>query len=228
MTENSADYPRFFGRRKGRPLSQNMHRLLDEVLPDVVIPADNDTLKLDDDTADTPLILEIGFGGGEHLAQLAAGQPESQFIGAEPFINGVVSLLRQIEDDQLQNIRIWPDDVRLLLARIPDNSLSGVYVMFPDPWPKFRHAGRRIINQDMLTRLSAKIRPQGFLRMASDHPVAKTWLLAEAIRHPDFIWTAKTAQDWRKRPEGWPETRYMAKGYREGRYPAWYDFRRMH
>ena len=155
-----------------------------------------------------------------------AGQRADLFIGAEPFINGVVSLLRHIEEQKLNNICIWPDDVRLILDKLPARSLSAVYVMFPDPWPKARHAGRRILNQEMLDRLADLLQPKGQLRMASDHPVAKSWLLAEAMRHPDFEWCARSAADWRERPSGWPQTRYMRKGVTEGRLPSWFEFQR--
>lgn len=230
MAASAIEKIRFYGRRKGRPLSQNMQRLLDEVLPDNLLPEDMDESWLSKrrtrQDKDSALILEIGFGGGEHLASLAAGQRADLFIGAEPFINGVVSLLRHIEEQKLNNICIWPDDVRLILDKLPARSLSAVYVMFPDPWPKARHAGRRILNQEMLYRLADLLQPKGQLRMASDHPVAKSWLLAEAMRHPDFEWCARSAADWRERPSGWPQTRYMRKGVTEGRLPSWFEFQR--
>ena len=230
MAASAIEKIRFYGRRKGRPLSQNMQRLLDEVFPDNLLPKDMDESWLSKRRArrgkDSALILEIGFGGGEHLASLAAGQRGDLFIGAEPFINGVVSLLRHIEEQKLNNICIWPDDVRLILDKLPAHSLSAVYVMFPDPWPKARHAGRRILNQEMLDRLADLLQPKGQLRMASDHAVAKSWLLAEAMRHPDFEWCARSAADWRERPSGWPQTRYMRKGVTEGRLPSWFEFQR--
>jgi tRNA (guanine-N7-)-methyltransferase len=138
----------------------------------------------------------------------------------------VVSLLRHIENEGLKNICIWPDDVRLILDQLPEQSLSCVYVMFPDPWPKARHAGRRILNPEMLNCLAGLLRPKGLLRMASDHPIAKSWLLAEAVRHPSFEWQARCAEDWRARPQGWPQTRYMRKGLSEGRLPSWFEFER--
>ena len=228
-----AEKLRFYGRRKGRPLSQNMQRLLDSRLPKVEIPQHLDRKWLEQrlvlhESTKTPtdLVLEIGFGGGEHLAAIAAAEPAKLFIGAEPFINGVASLLRHIENEGLENICIWPDDVRLILDKLPKQSLSCVYVMFPDPWPKARHAKRRILNLDMLNRLAGLLRPKGLLRMASDHPIAKSWLLAEVVRHQSFEWRARCAEDWRARPEGWPQTRYMQKGLSEGRLPSWFEFER--
>ena len=222
--------PRFYGRRKGRPLSPAMQSRLDKMLPKLILPAGSYTKESlaasFTATTLTSLSLEIGFGGGEHLATLAKARPDTAFIGAEPYVNGVVSLLRHIEEQNLQNIRIWPDDVRLMLCNLPQASLSSVYVMFPDPWPKARHADRRIFNPAMLERLAFCLKPGGHLRFASDHPVAKSWLLAETLRHTEFSWTALSAKDWRERPADWPQTRYMAKGTREGRASSWFDFKR--
>ena len=220
----------FYGRRKGRPLSPRMLRLLHEELPKLHLDKhflSSSSLVNQFEHEPQKLFLEIGFGGGEHLVKLAQSDKNAGFVGAEPFINGVASLLRQIEEKGLTNIRIWADDVRPLLDVMEKGCLDGVYVMFPDPWPKRRHAHRRIITQKMLDEFARLIPSGGFLRMASDHPVAKTWLLAEAVRHPVFEWCAKTASDWRQRPEQWPETRYMAKGTREGRVSSWFDFMRL-
>lgn len=214
----------FYGRRKGRPLRPQMQTLFDESLPQIQVPQDIDTLDGLFEDAPKDVFLEIGFGGGEHLASIAEAAPEAGFIGAEPFVNGVASLLRHIEERAIGNIRIWPDDVRLILDRMPKNCLAGAYIMFPDPWPKKRHAGRRILQQSMRDRLARLIRPGGHLRMASDHPIAKTWLLAEAMADDRFEWLAQSAKDWQQRPEGWPETRYMAKGVDEGRASSWFDF----
>ena len=221
---------RFYGRRKGRPLSAAMQSRLDELLPKLVLPVGQHTMEslamCFATPLNTPLSLEIGFGGGEHLSALAKANPNAAFIGAEPFINGIVSLLRHIEEQNLVNIRIWPDDVRLMLGNLPEASLTSVYVMFPDPWPKARHASRRIFNPSMLNRLAFCLKPGGHLRFASDHPVAKSWLLCEALHHPAFSWTAHSAKDWREHPSDWPQTRYMEKGLREGRASSWFDFKR--
>jgi len=216
--------PKFYGRRKGRPLRASMQTLLDARLPALTFDPASTLDRQFGRSADS--FLEIGFGGGEHLAGLAAVAPENNFIGAEPFVNGVASLLRHIEADQLTNIRIWPDDVRLILPALPDRILAGAYIMFPDPWPKRRHAARRILQPEMLDHLARLIRPGGMLVMASDDPTAKGWLLAMAMAHPAFDWTAKRPEDWRQRPAFLPETRYMKKGDRAGRRSSWFLFRR--
>lgn len=222
--------PQFFGRRKGRPLRNQLKTLMQTKLSEVRFPEPKPgPIDISGLFPHMPkdIYLEIGFGGGEHLASLASSQPEAGFIGAEPFVNGVASLLRHIEARGIENIRIWPDDVRLILPSMADGCLAGAYVMFPDPWPKRRHASRRILNQTMLDALAKLIRPGGHLRMASDHPEAKIWLLAEAMAHDAFVWQASSPSDWQTRPDDWPQTRYMAKGDREGRPSSWFDFVRI-
>ena len=214
--------PRFYGRRKGRPLRQLMKRRLDEALPGLAFdPSVASNIQFG---RRSDCYLEIGFGGGEHLAGLAAAMPDCDFIGAEPYINGVASLLRHIEKQQLSNVLIWPDDVRLILPTIDTASLAGAFIMFPDPWPKKRHAARRILQPAILDQLAKVIRPGGKLVLASDDPTAKNWLLQTAIAHFGFIWTARRPADWRQRPADWPETRYMKKADRAERKSSWFQF----
>jgi tRNA (guanine-N7-)-methyltransferase len=216
--------PRFYGRRKGRPLRASMKRLLDEALPQFAF---DPALAIDDQFGRKAYrYLEIGFGGGEHLAGLAAAMPDCDFIGAEPFINGVASLLRHIDERQLGNVRIWPDDVRLIMPSLGSASLAGAFIMFPDPWPKKRHAARRILQTALLDQLAVMIRPGGRLVLASDDPTAKSWLLQAATAHVDFMWTARSPQDWRQRPAELPETRYMKKADRAERQSSWFLFQR--
>jgi tRNA (guanine-N7-)-methyltransferase len=223
MTDHEAG-PRFYGRRKGRPLRAGMQTLLADMLPPLRFDITRPLATQFDKNAD--LALEIGFGGGEHLAGLAAAMPDINFIGAEPFVNGVASLLRHISTGNLRNIRIWDDDVRLMLSALPVASLRSVFIMFPDPWPKKRHAGRRILQPEMMQQLAQLIRPGGQLVLASDDPTAKGWLLQNAIAHPAFCWTARCPADWRQRPPHLPETRYMKKAERAARQPAWFVFER--
>lgn len=220
------DYgPHFYGRRKGRKLRTTMQGLLDEQLPKLRYdPADSPAAQFGNRPAD--IFLEIGFGGGENLAAVAAARPDAGFIGAEPFVNGVASLLRHIEDRDLSNIRIWDDDVRLIFGGMAAASLAGAYVLFPDPWPKRRHAARRILAPAVLDELARLIRPAGRLVLASDHPVAKSWLLQSASSHPAFRWTARRPVDWRECPQGLVPTRYMMKAERESRTPNWFLFER--
>ena len=224
-----AERLQFYGRRKGRPLRRTMREMLETRLPALRFdPGRPAAIQFADMAGETPqdLFLEIGFGGGENLAAIAAARPEAGFIGAEPFINGVASLVRHVEQAGLANVRIWDDDVRLILDGMANATLAGAYVLFPDPWPKRRHAARRILQPLVLDALARLIRPGGSLVLASDHPAAKSWLLQAACTHPDFTWTARRPQDWRTRPDDLVPTRYMQKAEREDRVPNWFLFRR--
>jgi len=228
MKTSEPTSPRFYGRRKGRPLRRGMQALLSEMLPalrfDATRPLATQFGQASGRQAD--LALEIGFGGGEHLAGLAEANPAVNFIGAEPFVNGVASLLRHIQTGALSNIRIWDDDVRLILPALPDAGLSQVFIMFPDPWPKKRHAARRILQPERMDVLAQLIRPGGQLVLASDDPTAKGWLLQTAMSHRQFYWTARRPADWRQRPPHLPATRYMTKAEQASRQPSWFIFER--
>ena len=172
------------------------------------------------------LWLEIGFGGGEHLAALAAAHPDVGFLGVEPFINGVAKLLRAVEAGPLANVRILKDDARLLLEVLPAASLERAYVLFPDPWPKLRHHKRRIVNGRTLADLARVVRPGGELRLATDDADYARWMLAAVLAEPRFVWTAERARDWREPPPDWAPTRYEGKARRAGRPPVFLTMRR--
>ena len=167
------------------------------------------------------LWLEIGFGGGEHLAAQAATHRDIGFLGVEPFVNGVAKLLRTAETLNLANVRILVDDARLLLDALPESSLERAFILFPDPWPKARHHKRRIVNPRTLAALARCVRAGGELRLATDDPDYARWMLAAALAEPRWTWTAERASDWREPPPDWTPTRYEAKARAAGRRPVW-------
>ena len=219
---------RFYGRRHGRRLRAGREHLLQELLPKLQIELPKGLLSLPDlFPADRAAYwLEIGFGGGEHLAAQAAAYPDVGLIGAEPFINGIVSLLRQVERRQLPNVRVLGDDVRPLLARLTPASLARVFILFPDPWPKTRHHNRRLINAATLNHLHRILCAQGELRIASDHQGYLAWILRHVLDHGGFQWMAARADDWRQRPEDWPATRYEGKARAKGDAPVFLRFQK--
>jgi len=164
--------------------------------------------------------LEIGFGGGEHLAAQAEAHPAIGLIGCEPFVNGIVSALGHVARRGLANVRLWPDDARLLLDRLPAGSLDRIFVLFPDPWPKARHHKRRLIAPATLDRLAEIMADRAELRLATDDASYLAWMLEHVTAHPAFAWTARRPADWRERPPDWPATRYEAKARKAGRAPA--------
>jgi len=157
------------------------------------------------------LVLEIGFGGGEHLVAQATAHPDQRFIGVEPFLNGVASCLRHIEESGAQNIRLHQGDARDVIARLPDASLDRVYILFPDPWPKLRHHKRRLIQPEFLHKLARVMKPGAELRFATDWANYAAWTLEHITRDARFAWTAERAEDWRNAWPGHVTTRYEAK-----------------
>lgn len=172
------------------------------------------------------MVLEIGFGGGEHLAAQAAAHPEQRFIGVEPFLNGVASCLRHIEESGVTNIRLHHGDARDLIARLPDASLDLVYILFPDPWPKARHHKRRLIQREFLDELARVMKPGAEVRFATDWANYAAWTLEHFTRDARFAWTAERAEDWRIPWPGHVTTRYEAKKLGDCA-PIWLRFRRV-
>ena len=175
-----------------------------------------------------PLHFEIGFGGGEHMAWRAAHLPDHGFIGAEPFLNGVAQALVHVRDDWLDNVRIHHGDALNVLERIPDGTLDTLYLLHPDPWPKAKHAKRRMMNDGPVRMFAAKLRRGGEFRFGTDHAVYLRHALMVMQRFTgEFEWLAEGPADWQQRPDDWPETRYEAKARETYGHEVWYfRFRR--
>lgn len=212
---------RLYGRAKGHKLRAGQQALVDDALPQVAVPdGPLDAKMLFGDNR--PLHFEIGFGGGEHLAYQAARHPDAGFIGCEPFVNGVVSALMHMRDDSLSNIRLHMGDALDALGRLPDASLDRAYLLHPDPWPKARHAKRRMMNPGPLNMIAAKLKPGGEFRFGTDHPIYCRWAMMQMNQRQDFIWQAQTASDMLIRPDDWPETRYERKARTVFGHDVWY------
>jgi tRNA (guanine-N7-)-methyltransferase len=215
-----ASIRRLYGRRQGHKLRAGQQDLVDALLPEVAVPEGPlDAERLFGDAR--PLQVEIGFGSGEHLAAQAAAAPGAGFIGCEPFLNGVVGALAHIRDGSLRNVRLHMGDALEVLERLPDASLERVYLLHPDPWPKARHAKRRMVNRGPLDVIAAKLKPGGKFRLGTDDPTYCRWALMVMNGRRDFVWQARTAADFLVRPADWPETRYERKARRHG-HEVWY------
>jgi tRNA (guanine-N7-)-methyltransferase len=177
-------------------------------------------------TARSAIWLEIGFGGGEHVAQLAEQHPQTGFIGCEVFENGIVKLLAQIERRRLDNIRIFADNARLIMAALPPSSVDRVFILFPDPWPKRRQHKRRIVSCATLDELAEIMTDGAELRLVTDERDYLCWILERVTAHPAFEWLARRPGDWRDRPPDWPPSRYDEKARAAGRRPAFLRVRR--
>jgi tRNA (guanine-N7-)-methyltransferase len=168
--------------------------------------------------------LEIGFGGGEHLLSEAARYPDTGFIGVEPFVNGMAKLMLALGEKPMPNIRVHDDDATQLLDWLPAASLSGIDLLYPDPWPKKRHWKRRFVGQANLARFARVLKSGGRFRFASDIDTYVNWTLLHCRAHGAFEWQATWSGDWHEAYEGWPGTRYESKAVREGRRPAYLTF----
>jgi tRNA (guanine-N7-)-methyltransferase len=175
-----------YGRRRGRRLRVGQQELLEELLPKLRIALPEAGEPFGADALFGPEIrdlwLEIGFGGGEHLAWQAARHPEIGFIGAEFFLNGIASLLGHLARGGIGNVRIHPEDARPLLHALPDRSIGRAFLLFPDPWPKARHARRRFVGPENLAELARILKPGAELRIASDDPGYVAWALEHLTR----------------------------------------------
>jgi len=218
---------RLYGRSSGHKLRAGQQQLIDQLLPQVGVPVDGPITARTLFGDDRPLHFEIGFGSGEHLAHRADLLPNHGFVGAEPFLNGVATALGHVRDGPLGNVRLHMGDALELLVRVPDESLFMLYLLHPDPWPKARHAKRRMVGDGPVKLFADKLRPGAELRIATDHPVYLDWTLMVMQRHLErFEWLAEQPSDFLDPPSGWTETRYGAKSRREGRRPYYLRFRR--
>lgn len=227
-----APWRNFYGRVRGKTLRPKQEEYLQEDL-DRLSPGpvdweqnpDRVPLDLDALFGGAPVWLEIGFGGGEHMVHQAAQYPGVGIIGAEPFMNAVAMLLGKIRAAGVQNLRVYPGDVRNLFDVLPDRSVSKAFLLYPDPWPKKKHHRRRFVTAEHLQPLHRVLKPGAEFRVATDIPDYVRQTLLE-VPKAGFEWLAEGPSDWRAPWADWHSTRYEQKALREGRVPHYLTFRR--
>jgi tRNA (guanine-N7-)-methyltransferase len=223
------DRPRriLYGRRQGRPLRPGRRLLIEQALPGlrIALAPGLDPKRLFE-PAPAAVWLELGFGGGEHLAELAKRHPSIGLIGAEPFLAGVARLLALIEAERLRNIRIHPDDGRALIEALAPASIERCFILFPDPWPKLRHHKRRLVSRETLDELARIMTDGAQLALASDDADYVEWMRAAALAHPAFRGLRWRPEETGSRPPGWIATRYEAKALAKGLGPHYLMFER--
>lgn len=219
----------FFGRRKGKPLSATQQALVDGLLPRISIDPTRAFSGLEAIFSHTPsaVWMEIGFGGGEHLISQALANPDVGIIGCEPFINGMVKALAQIEAGQIDNIRMYDEDAAHILDWLPDASLDRLFLLYPDPWHKKRHWKRRFVSDQNLRRIVRVLKPGGVFRFASDIESYVEWTLEHVEPVAELEECAERADERLEPWADWKRTRYEEKAYREGRRPHYLTFRRV-
>jgi tRNA (guanine-N7-)-methyltransferase len=217
VTDTTEKKFHFYGRRKGKTLRRHHSELMEQLLPQLRLALDH------------PLAgsgkrrwLEIGFGGGEHLAHQAELHPDVSFIGAEPFVNGVAKMLALVEEKNLGNVKLHDHDVRPLLEALPDQSFERIFLLYPDPWPKSRHNKRRLVSDETVAHFHRLLQPRGLFLFASDIDDYVSWTRAHVTAQGGFTEEGDPSQPY----ENWIETRYESKARREGRGSAYLRFRR--
>ncbi|HVZ06554.1 tRNA (guanine(46)-N(7))-methyltransferase TrmB [Rhodopila sp.] len=217
---------RLYGRSRGHKLRPRQEILLNVTLPRLEFRPN----AYRDRPLPSPLWVEIGFGGGEHAIAQARAHIDATLIACEVFENGICSLLSALVPEGQEttaalppNLRVWTDDARTLLRDLPDACLDKLFLLFPDPWPKTRHAKRRFVHPAQLPLLARVMKAGAEWRIASDDPTYQVWV--------HDVMTAQTlfrgGPPATKRPEGWPPTRYEAKALRAGRQPLYWSFIRV-
>jgi len=214
---------RLYGRVRGKKLRPRQERLLALTLPRLTFPSAAFAIE------PAQLWLEVGFGGGEHALALTAAHPDTALIACEVFENGICSLLSRLVPEGGEadaplppNLRLWTDDARPLLRALPDACLDKLFLMFPDPWPKARHAKRRFVHPEQIALVAHVLKPGAEWRIASDDPTYQAWV-AETLAAQHAFTVAPPASE---RPLGWPPTRYEAKARQAGRHPLYWSLRR--
>ena len=221
-----------FGRRQTRSLSASKQSVFDESLERLQIPQEllnRGNLQVQDIFGKTfeKFWFEIGFGNGEHVKNEALAHPDTAFIGAEPFINGMAALLNSIRDKDDSNIRVYMDDAMAAINALAPSVLDGIYILNPDPWPKKRHWKRRIVQPEHVERFVRVLKPGGKLVMTTDIDDLAEWMCMHAENNPDLHWTAKSPEDWKTPPDGWIRTRYEQKGVAKGRQQTYLVFEKI-
>ena len=226
------DHRNFYGRIKGKALNAAQDRYLDEDLPRLSVAGitfeenpERDLLDIHQLAGGRPLWLEVGFGGGEHLVHQALNNPDVQFLGVEPYVNGVAMLFGKIRNAGVTNIKLHMGDARNLMDVLADGSISKAFLLYPDPWPKMRHHRRRFVTPEHLTPLNKCLKPGAEFRVATDIEDYVRQTLQEVPR-AGFEWLAEGPEDWRAPWGDWIATRYEQKAVREDRIPHYMTFRK--
>lgn len=206
----------FFGRRTGKRLNKSRTEALEMLLPELgVDPAMFEGgFKLSDifPTPRETNILEIGFGTGEHLLGLMQRHEDANFIGIEPFVNGMATFLRDLAETDMRHVRVFMDDAMMLVDTLEDECLDKIYILNPDPWHKARHHKRRIIREDTLDQYGRILKPGGQLISSTDVPYLAEWIVEKTTEHPRFDWAAAAEKNWKIRPDWWIDNKYATKG----------------
>ena len=237
MTDKSpsgAPWRNFYGRLKGKHMKDTQKGYVAEDLAAISLPnvsweenPKRTQIDMKAQFGDNPVWLEVGFGGGEHMVHQAVQNPHVQFLGCEPYINGVGMLLGKIRKAGVENITLHAGDARDVMDILPDGSIDRAFLLYPDPWPKKRHHRRRFVTPEHLDPLARCLKSGAIFRVATDIQDYVRQTMEQMTVRDDFEWLAETADDWRVAWPDWHSTRYEQKAFREGRTPHYMTFRKL-
>ena len=214
----------FYGRRKGRKISSNILKLVNDNSHKFYLRKDQiNTLKFHKNEKN---ILEIGFGNGENLVNMSLKNPNNLFIGCDAYYNGCTKLVKQILDKNIKNIKIWPDDIHLIIKKFKKNFFDLILILQPDPWAKKKHKKRRLIQQKFLDDLNSILKYEGELIVSTDHNVMKSWVLEQLHVRDDFTWIKNGCYYQNKQPDWIINTKYANKALKHNRVVNWFFFKK--
>ena len=215
---------KFYGRRKGRRISSMNLKLLEDYSYKFYLQEDQICkLKLNEYNKN---ILEIGFGNGDNLVNMSLNKPNDLFIGCDAYYNGCAKLLKQIVNKNIKNIKIWPDDIHLIIKKFKKNFFDLILILQPDPWPKKKHKKRRLIQQKFLDDLNQILKYEGKLIISTDHNEMKSWVLEHFHVRNDFLWIKNGYYYKNKKPKWIINTKYSNKALENNKVVNWFFFKK--
>ena len=215
---------KFYGRRKGRRISSKNLKLLEDASYKFYLQEEQICkLALHEFNKN---ILEIGFGNGDNLVNMSLNKPNDLFIGCDAYINGCTKLLKQIENKNIKNIKIWPDDIHLIIKKFKKNFFDLILILQPDPWPKTKHKKRRLIQQKFLDDLNQILKNEGKIIISTDHDVMKSWILEHFHIRNDFLWIKNGYCYTNIKPKWIINTKYSNKALENNKVVNWFFFKK--
>ena len=215
---------KFYGRRKGRRISSMNLKLLEDYSNKFYLHEDQ-ICKLAPHEYNKN-ILEIGFGNGDNLVNMSLNKPNDLFIGCDAYYNGCVKLLKKIVNKNIKNIKIWPDDIHLIIKKFKKNFFDLILILQPDPWPKKKHKKRRLIQQKFLDDLNQILKYEGKLIISTDHNVMKSWVLEHFHVRNDFLWIKNGYYYTNIKPKWIVNTKYSNKALENNKVVNWFFFKK--
>ena len=218
------DQKKFYGRRKGRRISSKNLKLLEDVSHKFYLLEEQiSNLALHENNKN---ILEIGFGNGDNLVNMSLNKPNDLFIGCDAYYNGCVKLLKKIVNKNIKNIKIWPDDIHLIIKKFKKNFFDLILILHPDPWHKNKHRKRRLIQQNFLDDIYKILRCEGKLIISTDHDELKIWILEQLNVRNDFLWKKNEFYSNNKQPHWIINTKYTNKALKNNNVVNWFFFKK--